>query len=161
MNGKRGELILHKAEHAIAEEHCCSLAEVRAVFDQHPLATLNDPVTSHVMGRKLGQCREWMGAALICRRQRATRRRHQGVCTHSAHHTWDIQTMAGVPNGYAISPRPNPMAGRYDATALRLSVGTFHGAKALSVCCRIGASSGKWRNNTVLMLLLLIQSIPA
>ena len=36
----------------------------------------------------------------------------------------------------------------------------FHGANAFAVRCRIGVSSGKWRNNTVVILLFSIQSIP-
>jgi hypothetical protein len=37
MNRKRRDLILHKGEHAIAYENKCTLAEVRAVFYQHPI----------------------------------------------------------------------------------------------------------------------------
>src|ERR1700722_4347999 len=36
--------------------------------------------------------------------------------------------------------------------------GAFQGAKALAERCRMGVSSGKWRNSTVVMLLLSIQS---
>lgn len=39
MNRKHRDLILHKAERAIADENKCTLAEVHAVFDQHPIET--------------------------------------------------------------------------------------------------------------------------
>jgi hypothetical protein len=39
MSRKRRELILHKAERAIADENRCTLAEVHQIFDQHPLET--------------------------------------------------------------------------------------------------------------------------
>src|ERR1700682_1789805 len=45
------------------------------------------------------------------------------------------------------------------AKAPRSRYDTFQGANALAVCCRIGVSSGKCRNSTVVMLLLSIQSI--
>ncbi len=39
MNRKRRELILHKAERAIADENKRTLAQVHQIFDQHPLET--------------------------------------------------------------------------------------------------------------------------
>jgi DNA-binding transcriptional MerR regulator len=50
---QRRDLILHRPEHALAEEHGISLAEVRAILDEHPVERDRDTYLRRALAQQL------------------------------------------------------------------------------------------------------------
>jgi hypothetical protein len=50
---KRRDLILHRPEHALAEEHGLTIEEVRATLDMHPVEQDRDRFLKHALAQQL------------------------------------------------------------------------------------------------------------
>jgi hypothetical protein len=53
MDEKRSDLILHKRVQRIADEHSCSVKEVHAVLDHHPIETNRDQYLKRALALEL------------------------------------------------------------------------------------------------------------